>query len=151
MILARLFSVLILLLPITVMGFSDYTSSSLAIIDSIDVPGDTAKTVDLLRSLGFVDAEVSRYAPAGAVGFRAYRGQFTVVAPDPEKHRVTVSFSEGSKSFSVRAKTAYAAMLSALQAEFGIARVERPKELSFEGGANSSFNTDWRDKTAPAG
>lgn len=122
---------------------------TLAVINGEDVSGDMAKISGILRSLGFVEAEVNRYAPPEAIGFRAYPGQFTVVAPERDKHRITVSFGEGSKSLSSRGKAAYNGMYSALQAEFGNSRIVGPKELSSEEGPNPAVQGTLRDKAAP--
>lgn len=129
----------LLLLPLLAYGCLPYTSVSLAIIDSTDVQADVTRTVGILRSLGFVEAAVSSSAPPGALGFRAYQGQFTVVAPDPEKHQVALSFSEIDNSFSPRAMVAYTGMLNGLRAQFGSARVEGPQELSTDKGPNPAM------------
>jgi len=146
MLLAELCLMLTLLVPPAAMGFSDYTSMTLAVINSEDVSGDMAKIAGILRSLGFVEAEVSRYAPPEAIGFRAYPGQFTVIAPEKNKHRITVSFGEASKSLSSRGKATYAGLRGALQAEFSNSRVVGPKESSSEEGPNPAVQGTLRDK-----
>lgn len=132
---------LLLLLTLSLGGCLPYTSVSV-VIDSADVKADVEQVAGVLRTLGYVNAEVSDYAPTGSLGFRAYPGQFTVVTPDQEKHRVVVSFSEVTSEFSPRAKTAYTAMLSALRIQFGSDRVVELNELSATSGPNPAFASD---------
>lgn len=139
---------LLLLLTLAIGGCLPYTSVSV-VIDSADVKIDVEKTASVLRALGYLNAEVSDYAPKGSIGFRGYPGQFTVVTPDQEKHRVVVSFSERASEFSPRAKTAYTAMLSALHIQFGHDRVVGPNELSATIGSNPAFTSDPSQQAAP--
>lgn len=139
---------LLWLLTLAIGGCLPYTSVSV-VIDSADVKTDVEKAARVLRALGYLNAEVSDYAPKGSIGFRGYPGQFTVVTPDQEKHRVVVSFSEVASEFSLRAKTAYTAMLSALRIQFGHDRVGGPHDLSTTVGSNPALNPDPSQQAAP--
>ncbi len=105
-------------------AFSSSVTVSVNVVSSTDPQADMAKVVSVLKGLGFTSAAVSQFAPKGARGFRAYPGQFTVVAAEADKRRVTISFSEGADKFSSRAKTTYADMVRSLRTQFGAARVE---------------------------
>lgn len=139
---------LLLLFTLAIGGCLPYTSVSV-VIDSSDVKTDVEKAADVLRALGYLDAEVSDYAPQGSIGFRVSPGQFSVVTPDQEKYRVVVSFSERASEFSPRAKTAYTAMLSALRIQFGNERVVGSHELPATIGSNSAFTSDPSQQAAP--
>lgn len=140
---------LLLFLTLAIGGCLPYTSSSV-VIDSADVKSDAEKAAGVLRDLGYLDAEVSDYAPKGSIGFRRYPGQFTIVTPDQEMHRVVVSFSEGKSEFSPRAKMAYAAMLSVLRVQFGKDRVGEVRELSATAESIPASNPDPSQQAAPA-
>jgi hypothetical protein len=101
---------------------------------------DMLQITETLKRIGFTESAVSDLAPKGAVGFRAYPNQFTVLHPEAEKKTISISFGEGNDKFSLHAAAVYRQMVDALRERFGAARIVGPNALDVEVRSNSALH-----------
>ena len=123
-------------------GCIPVSSVNLFVAASGDISADLAAVERVFLDLGFNRSALADGARKDALGFDAFRGQFTVVAPEPERKRISIYFAERSDSFSPEARAAYAKLRNALALKFGAQRVEGPVTIGRVLEPNPALNTD---------